>query len=411
MLNRIIGCLSALLILFVAQHELGAQSEPGPSQKGLQLHVPTLKKVDTLLERAVTDGKLVGCNALIFHSGKEAYYGQFGQQDARQDTPIRRNTIFRIYSMSKPITSVAAMQLVEKGLLKLDEPVDTYLKPLGDLKVAKIESKQIAKELPLERRMLVRDLLRHTSGLTYGFFANTPVDNLYKQKGILFRDRDIAEMVNKLGEIPLKTQPGTKFEYSISTDVLGRVIEVASGQSLDRYLKENIFSPLEMHDTSFVVPEDKLDRFAEMYREARGKLVPSPAMSSARFVNPDNKFFSGGGGLCSTIDDYLKFCQMLIHEGRAGNATILRPETLEEMFTNQLQSIQNPPSGFRFGLGFRISPGKLGEDYSWGGIAGTRFWVNPKQKLIVLFMTQVNPYGQRNYGRQIRKISYEALIR
>ena len=396
------------LILLICSGLFGSQTSLAQKRQ-LVLNPEKLTAIDELLTQAVDDEKLVGCSALVFHNGKEKYFKAFGKRDAKKDLPVQRDTIFRIYSMSKPITSVAAMQLVEQGKMKLDDPVSKYLKPFADLRVAKIVDEKI-EEIAPKREMTVRDLLRHTSGLSYGFFDNTQVDKLYVKKGILLTDRNLEEMVKKLGTVPLKHHPGSRFEYSASTDVLGRLVEVVSGQRFDQFLRKNIFDPLEMKDTSFVVPKQKQSRLAEMYRPRGGKLIPSPAFSSARFLNPDNEFFSGGGGLCSTIDDYLNFSQMLTNGGEFNGRRVLKAETLKQMFTNQLDSIDQPSSGFRFGLGFRISPGKLGSDYSWGGIAGTRFWVNPEQKLIVLFMTQINPYGRRNFGRRIRGIGYQALL-
>ena len=252
--------------------------------------------------------------------------------------------------------------------------------------------------------MTVRDLLRHTSGLTYGFFGDTPVDQAYRRAGILMLDADLQDMTNKLSRIPLLHQPGTRFHYSASTDVLGRIVEVASGQSFKSYLEANVFQPLKLQDTFFTVPQKKQNRFSEMYRFQENRLIPANKLSSVRFVNEKNTFYSGGGGLCSTMSDYLRFTSMLLAEGTLDGKQILKPESIKQMTSNQLPKGAASES-FQFGLGFRIN--EQGH-YSWGGAAGTRFWVDPKNKMITIFMVQINPY-RGGHGEKFKKLAYEAL--
>ena len=274
--------------------------------------------------------------------------------------------------------------------------------PLGEVKVLTDDG-----EVDPVRPITVRDLLRHTSGLTYGFFGDTDVDKAYRSAGLLMWDRDIEQTVEKLSKIPLLHQPGTRWHYSVSTDVLGRLVEVASGQRFDEYLAEHIFQPLEMIDTSFMVPKEKRDRFAQMYRpDGPDALKPSARMASARFINMQNKYFSGGGGLCSTTRDYLRFARALLNGGELDGKRIIKEETLDQMTTNQLTG-EAKPGGFQFGLGFAISP--EGE-FSWGGAAGTRFWVNPKRNMINVFMIQINPY-RGGYGGKIKDIVFKADLR
>jgi CubicO group peptidase (beta-lactamase class C family) len=321
------------------------------------------------------------------------------------------DTIFRIYSMSKPVTSVAAMILVEEGKVELDAPISRYLPELAEIKVLvetkADDGKARHEEVPLERAVTVHDLLRHTSGFTYGFFGNSEVDKRYKSAGILVTDRTLENTVKKLSQIPLMHQPGTRWHYSVSTDVLGRVIEVASGQSLAEFLQKRIFEPLGMEDTFFTVPQKKLPRLAQMYApDGSGGLKPAHPVQSYRFVNSSNRFYSGGGGLCSTASDYLAFCRMLLNEGKLGSARILRPETVRSMRTNQLDDgVQRSP-GFQFGLGFRIDRDGT---YSWGGAAGTRFWIDPKNKLITIYMVQINPTDQFNFGGEMKKLVYDSM--
>ena len=357
-------------------------------------------EIDTILKKEVEDGDAIGHSALVFHQGKVVYYQQEGQRKASKELSIERDTIFRIYSMSKPITSVAVMQLVEQGKIDLDAPISKYMPVLGKLKVL-----TDGETVPARREITARDLLRHTSGLTYGFFGNTKVDQTYRNKGVLLTDENLEGMVKKLGEIPLLHQPGKRFHYSVSTDVLGRLVEVVSEKRFGDYLKSSIFDPLEMGDTFFTVPKEKRPRFAEIYEQRGGKLKPKSPLASIRFVN-ENEFDSGGGGLCSTIDDYLKFCQALLNRGERNGKRILKSETLKQMFTNQLESIDQHSDSFKFGLGFRCFPEG---DFGWGGAAGTRFWVHPEKQTAILYMVQINPYGRRNVGNRIRRVVYQAV--
>ena len=332
----------------------------------------------------------------------------WGAADQAADKPIKADTIFRIYSMSKPVTSVAVMMLVEQGKIDLDVPVSEYLPELSNLKVLVVEGEgddRKFKEVDAKRPTTARDLLRHTSGLTYGFFGSSEVDKRYLAAGILY-ENTVAETVTKLSKLPLKHQPGTRFEYSVSTDVLGRLVEVASGERFDRFLRTHIFAPLGMRDAFFNVPIEKLDRLAEMYAPDGNGLKPAAAQRSRRLVNPDNRFFSGGGGLCCTTRDDLRFCQMLLNGGMLDGKRIINSETIAEMTKNQLGEEVRGRGGFQFGLGFAISDRGV---YSWGGAAGTRFWIDPVNQFIGIFMIQINPYGGRNYGDQMKTIVYRAL--
>lgn len=383
-----------------------AESQVSEKAGELGFDIRKLESISRNLSSKINQGEAVGCSALVCRNNEEVYFGQWGYQNQRKQVPLKRNTIFRIYSMSKPITSIAAMQLVEKGKLDLDAPITVYLPEFAELKVLADEPNAV--EVAAKRKMTTRDLMRHTSGLTYGFFGNTKVDQKYRNNGVLVTDLNLKSTVGKLAKIPLLNHPGTKFHYSASTDVLGRVVEVVSKQPLDEYLKTNIFDPLEMSDTFFSVPTEKQDRFAELYKpDKQGTLAVANPIQSIRFYDQSNAFFSGGGGLCSTIDDYLKFCQMLLAEGNVKEKQIIKSETMKQIFSNQLVQIeQSPGRQFKFGLGFRIFPEG---DYGWGGAAGTRFWVNPDKDLAIIFMTQIMPYGRRNMGESVRDAVYSAM--
>ncbi len=363
-----------------------------------------LSRIDSTVQEWIDRSRLVGCSAMILKDGQVAWYRSWGQQDREKGIDTDRKTIYRIYSMTKPVTSVAVMQLVEHGRIGLDDPVSRYLPELDHL--------QVTGDVPLRRAITVRDLLTHTSGLTYGFFGDTPVDREYRRLGVLMMDRDLGHLVDKLGNIPLLYQPGTRFHYSASTDVLGRLVEVVSETSLADYFEQAIFRPLGMVDSSFMVAPDQRDRFAQMYAPdpESGQLVPAPQWESFRFHNQANRFYSGGAGLCSTIDDYGRFAMMLAGGGQLDGVRLLQPETLAQMYTSQLEHLDQPPRrGFRFGLGFSIEDrGRYGTDYSWGGAAGTRFWSNPDQQTAILFMTQLKPIGDE-FGETVRDLAYQAL--
>ncbi len=392
-MSPLLACLLSSL-LCQAQEPVFRVVDPGT----VQLDGKKLESIDAYMQKQVEEGEVVGCLGLIARGDKVAYFRTWGDMNREKKQPMQADTIFRIYSMSKPITSVAAMQLVEQGKMNLDDPVSKYLPALKDMQVL-----NGAKSIPAKTAITVRHVMSHQAGFTYGFFGNTEVDQAYRKAGILMFEPTIEDTVRKLGKIPLQFEPGTRFHYSVATDVLGRLVEVVSGERFDRYLEKHIFEPLKMVDTSFMVPKEKLNRFAEMYREDSGQLKPSNRWSNARFVNPANKYFSGGGGLCSTTNDYLRFCRALLHGGDLDGVRILKADSIKQMTTNQLKT-----PGFRFGLGFRITP--EGE-YSWGGAAGTRFYINPKRNLIGIYMIQINPYGNRKHGGKMREITRAADMR
>lgn len=361
-----------------------------------------LAALDELFEADVEAGRLVGCLALVARGDDVAYARTFGQRDREAELPMTEDTIFRIYSMSKPITSVAVMMLVERGKLELDAPVAEYLPEFEDVKVL-----EDGEEVAPEQAMTVRDLLRHTSGLTYGFFGNSPIDQRYKRAGILSRQKDLDELSRKLATIPLLHQPGTRWHYSVSTDLLGRLVEVATDQRFGDFLQEQLFAPLGMTDTSFTVPKQEQGRLAQMYRRGGDGLVPSPPLSSWRFLF-ENEFDSGGGGLCSTAGDYLRFARMLLGEGVLDGVRVLKAETVREMTRDQLEELPGRSRGFRFGLGVSID--RKGR-YGWGGAAGTRFWVDPRNGEIGLFMVQINPYTAGEYEGRMKRLVEQARAR
>jgi CubicO group peptidase (beta-lactamase class C family) len=309
-------------------------------------------------------------------------------------------------SMTKPITTVAAMILVDEGKIGLDDPVSKYLPEFKNLRVLAGKDKG-DETVEAKREPTIRDLMRHTAGLTYGFFGKSAIDQLYKKMGILSTPGDtLQDMVVKLGKLPLRFQPGTHWNYSVGVDVLGRVVEVVSGKPLDEFFAERIFKPLDMKDTGFFVPEEKWDRFTGSHgenKESKKLIVTEPAAKSRFRTKP--KLLSGGGGAVGTARDYLRFCQMMLNGGELDGVRILKKETVAEMIRNQLEEeamkAKNDGKadvGEGFGLGFGVQVGKdnpvtgrkVGE-YWWGGAASTHFWISPKQDLVVVALEQFMP--------------------
>ena len=381
-----------------------------------------LTRLDATFQKIIDDKELPGVTVMIARKGKLVYQKSFGFQDREKAIPMANDSIFRIYSMTKPIASVAALILVEEGKLHLAEPVSKYIPEFKDMKVGidtvDANGKVSFSTVPAKRQMTVQDLLRHTSGLTYGAPLNdkTTVQKMYKEAGIGLTAKSLAEFAQNLAKLPLAYEPGTTYEYSHSTDILGRVVEVASGKNLDEFIRERILQPLKLNDTHFILPGDKLSRLAEPQ--------PNP-QTGARlelldFTKPAT-FLAGGHGLVSTAGDYIRFCQMMLNGGELEGARILASRTVAYMVSNHVGpnigvgTVWNPGNGYGFGLGFAVRkepglaewPGSVG-DYYWGGYAGTYFWMDPKEQLTVTYMSQ--EINRRNHYRiLVRDLVYQAL--
>lgn len=391
-----------------------------------------LTNIGAVMNRHISEKRIPGASGLIARRGKIAYQETFGMADVEAGKPMQMDTIHRIYSMSKPITSVAVMMLYEEGKFQLNDPVAKYLPEFAKMQVA-IEEKDpqtgqsVMKTVPAKRPITVRDLLRHTAGLTYGVFGDTVVDREYRKARILGQ-LNLADFVTDLAAIPLQYEPGTRWHYSVSVDVLGRLVEVLSGKPFDQFLQERIFTPLEMHDTGFVVPAAKKDRLAKLYTITKeGKLQPITVCSTRQecyegFPNAVPNFLqsmgmlSGGGGLTSTAYDYLRFCQMMLNQGQYDGKRLLSRKTVQLMSSDNLGTIPGMGPGMGFGLGFAVSkaPGEAGMmgspgEYNWGGAAGTRFWIDPQEELIGIFMIQILPHTGLEYGSEFRVLTYQAI--
>jgi CubicO group peptidase (beta-lactamase class C family) len=401
-----------------------------------------LDRIDAHLKNRYVDaGRFPGTQLLIYRRGKVAHSAVQGYADLERKVPVKDDTIFRIYSMTKPITSIAFMMLLEEGLVALDEPVHKYIPEWKNLGVFVAGNAPAFLTRPPSRPMLIVDLLRHTSGLTYGFQQRSNVDAAYREAkiGEVLKAGTLDTMIADLAKIPLEFSPGEAWNYSVATDVIGYLIGKISGQPFEQFLKERIFNPLGMSDTDFHVPKEKAHRFAACYSadppgkmtfhatERKGALTLQDDPATSSFLAPPS-LISGGGGLCSTAADYLTFCRALINGGEVGGVRLIGPKTLQLMTSNHLPGGVDLPAmsrslfseaaynGIGFGLGFAVTmepaktliPGSPGE-YNWGGAATTSFWIDPAEELITIFMTQVMPSSAYPLRRELRTLVYSAI--
>ncbi|MGA7809571.1 serine hydrolase domain-containing protein [Bradyrhizobium sp.] len=394
-----------------------------------------------LKTRYIEAGRFPGTQLVVYRRGKLVHSTAQGHADLERKVPVKPDTIFRIYSMTKPITTTAFMMLVEQGLVALDEPVHKYIPEWKNLGVFVAGTTPAFLTRPPARPMLIVDLLRHTSGLTYGFQQRSNVDAAYREKkiGEVEKAGTLDTMIAELAKIPLEFSPGEAWNYSVSTDVIGYLIGKISGRPFEQFLKEHIFDPLGMTDTDFFVPPDKAHRLAACYsadpqggmnfhaadRKGTLTLQDDPATSSF-LARPE--LISGGGGLCGTAADYLTFCRALLNGGELEGIRLLGPKTLALMTANHLPGGRDLPEmsrslfseaayqGIGFGLGFSVTmdpaktliPGSRGE-YAWGGAASTAFWIDPAEELIAIFMTQVLPSSAYPIRRELRTLVYSAI--
>ncbi len=381
--------------------------------------------------RYLNNNKLPCMATLVSRGGSVVHEAYRGNSVLGGDQPIGPETIFRIYSMTKPVTSLAAMMLFEEGDLRLDHPVSRYIPEFADTKVWAGGSMDGPELKVPEREIDIRDLFTHTSGLTYGFLFQHPVDAMYREHKIARPDETLEEMCKRLAGLPLVFSPGTRWNYGHSTDVLGRVIEVISGQPLDVFLQERIFTPLGMEDTGFYVPEAKWPRLMACYSRdpASGEVSLSDgAGAESRAYRSRPIMLNGGGGLVSTLRDYHRFCLCLLNGGSLGDARLISPKTWEFMAQNHLPGGASIKSmgdktfsearmeGNGFGLGGSViidvaetlQPGSEG-NFSWGGLANTFFWIDPTEELIAIQMTQMIPSGCYPIRPQFQQLVYAAI--
>jgi len=389
-----------------------------PPEK-IGLSTPRLKRLMSVLEREVAGARLPGAVAVVVRHGKTALFDSVGQINPATGEAMHRDARFRVYSMTKPIVSVAAMMLVEQGRMLLSDAVGEHLPEFARQQVAaQADGKPTL--VPVHRAATVHDLLRHTAGMTYEFLGSSPVQRQYTQLRIGSRERTLAEFTQQLASLPLMYQPGSVFEYSRATDVLGRVIEVVSGQSLQDFLRGQIFEPLGMPNTAFTVPPEFHDQIAEPFARDPDGGIQMKVID----VRRDAALASGGGGLISTAPDYARFLQFMLNRGELDGVRLLGPQTVDFMTCDHLGDIPVAatgsmallPAGHGFGLGFAVRkhlgvasvPGSIGT-YFWGGLAGTTFFVDPKLDLFAILMLQAP--NQREYYRMLfRNMVYAALL-
>lgn len=387
--------------------------------------------VPSLAENYVATGAIPGALLMIWRRGALVHLDMAGHSDLARGQPVREDAIYRIYSMTKPVTSVALLMLLEDGKIALDDPVSRFIPGFAGLGVHAGGGEPFSTTAP-SRPMLVIDLLRHTSGLTYGFHNRTPVDAAYRRLNIGAADTQgrLAAMIAQLETLPLEFSPGEQWNYSVATDVAGYLVEKLSGMTLGDFFRNRIFLPLNMHDTGFFVPAEKLDRFTTCYQVEGGRLVVQDDARASTFAAPP-RLESGGGGLVGTAGDYMRFCRMLLNGGSLDCAQMLSPKTMALMTMNHLphdrQMTQMMPatglfdetgySGVGFGLGVSVTvdlpatrlPGSVGE-FAWGGAASTVFFVDPKEDMAVVFMTQVLGAPERvRLRRDLRTLVYGAM--
>lgn len=410
----VVWVLAAVVGAWPAYGEMPLPLADKPEDVGLSS--AQLDRIEAVTRQHIDAGLVPGAVMLVARHGKIAWFKTMGHRDRGAGDPMRPEAIFRIYSMTKPIVSVAAMMLVEEGRMQISDPVAQFLPEIGKMQVG-TEKNDPAGKPTLElvepaRPMTVQDLLRHTSGLIYGGRGTSLINTAYAEAKIGDRTATSEEFVTRLSHLPLRFSPGTRWEYGVSTDVLGRVVEVVSGKPLGVFLKERIFQPLGMPDTAFHVSADKLARAAQPWQRPGG-----PPMTRRFDVAQIPRFESGGGGLTSTMDDYLRFALMLANTGELDDARLLGRKTVEFMTADHVAGIPGRPPGLGFGLGFEVRrvtgaaglPGSIGE-YGWSGNAGTLFWIDPKEELIAIYLVQVNDGDRIMLRNQFRTMVQAAII-
>jgi CubicO group peptidase (beta-lactamase class C family) len=394
-LHQVIACTSSPSEIF-----------PKVNPKEVGLSPEGLNRIDKLVSRQINDGKIPGAVTLIIRNGKAAHFHAAGKMD--ENKPMGEDAIFRIASMTKPITSSAVMILYQKGKISLDEPVSKYIPEFKTVQVGVRQEGKPLTLIPPTTPITIRQLLTHTAGITYRFEEIEPWASLYKDAGVSDglskTEGTIADDVKKLAKLPLMHQPGEKFSYGLSTDVLGYLIEVVSKMSLDEYLKQSLFEPLKMNDTYFQIPPEKLDRLAAVYNQMPDRTIQKLDEGPIEIGNlvysawiPDKTtYYSGGVGLFSTAMDYARFLQMLLNGGELDGKRILRRNSVEMMTTNQTEKLHTVIGLRGFGLGFGLNNDHT---YGWSGFFHTTFFVDPHKKMIGIFMSQKYPADNRFHER------------
>lgn len=409
----------ALLLFVFAQVVAALPPKTGTNDVGLSAE--RLRRVHGLVQRYIDNGEIAGAVSLVARRGEVAYFESQGVMDLEARKPMQKDTIFRLASMTKPITSLAVMMLHEEGRFLLDDPVSKFLPEFKSPKLAIANAPNERYEggyrlVPADREITIRHLLTHTAGLASGTSGVT--SDAVKKLSADRKPEDLLENhIRRLAQLPLNFHPGTAWEYGPATDVLGRLVEVVSGQPLDQFFRNRILDPLGMKDTWFYLPQERVSRLASAYaREKAGGLAKLTASGPA---NPAGRYFAGGGGLAGTAEDYFRFCQMLLNGGKLENTRLVSRKTIEMMTANHISKLplwQDTYRGYGFGLGFRVRQdlgesmtlGSVGE-YGWGGAYGTYFWIDPKEQLIGILMIQLMPYAPLNIRPEFQNAVTQAI--
>ena len=414
-MKRTMLALALLFVATMAHAENGVLSKAA-SPEDVGLSSTQLKRLEAATQKNIDDGLMPGAVMLVARRGKVAWMSVQGKRAPDADDAMKFDSIFRIYSMTKPITSLVLMQLVEEGRLQVYDPVAKYLPEIGKMKVGTevtVDGRPALRLSDPERAMTVQDLLRHTAGLTYGNRGTSLVHKAYIDAKIGDRTATNEEMVKRLSGVPLLFTPGERWDYSVSVDVQGRLIEVLTGKTLMEAFNERVFQPLGMVDTAFQVPAAKLARAAQPGQKPNG-----PPMTPRFKVDDGAKYESGGGGLLGTTEDYLRFSLALANGGAFQGKRIIGRKTLEFMTADHVGNRPGRPDGFGFGLGFEVHT-KLGGDsalmgsvgeYGWSGAAGTTFWVDPKEQLVGIYMVQASADDTRFLRNQFRSMVQAAIV-
>jgi CubicO group peptidase (beta-lactamase class C family) len=388
-----------------------------------------LARIDGWMQSLVASGKLAGVSTAVMRRGQVVYQRAEGLADKARGLAMTDDTVVRIYSMTKPLTSTAIMMLYEEGRFQLDDPITRYLPYFANQRVYLGGSRGVLETAPAQRDITFRDLLTHTSGLTYGFMEANPVDGLYRSQGVDFQTQEVSleEVVKRAATMPLIAQPGTAWNYSIATDVLGHLVAVVSGRPFEDFLQDRVLRPLGMTDTDFFVRPENHARFAANYiRGTDGTLMLIDDPAESRYRTP-RALCSGGGGLVSTAGDYLRFCRMMLNKGELDGARLLGRKAVELMMSNHLRGdmadmgqarfSESTYEGIGFGLGFSVmldparaqilgTPGEC----AWGGAASTAFWIDPAEDMAVVLLTQLMPSSTYPIRRELRVLTYQAIV-
>ncbi|HMT09563.1 MAG TPA: serine hydrolase domain-containing protein [Pyrinomonadaceae bacterium] len=413
----------AILIIVALAITTFGQELPKAKPELVGMSAAKLSQLSSVLDGYVNEGRLPGGVAMVLRKGKVAYVHSFGKSDREANSPMAEDTIFRIASQSKALTSVAIMMLQEDGKLLVSDNLSKYIPEFANSTVAVPKDGGGYDVVKAKRQITIRDLLTHTSGISYGFGPAKDKWEAAKIQNWYFADRDepIGETVKRMAALPMDAHPGEKYIYGYSTDILGVVVEKASGKTLEEFLNERILKPLDMKDTSFYLPTNKTERLAAVFSVKDGKLEraaqPGLGVGQGHYINGPRKSFSGGAGLLSTARDYGRFLQMLANGGELNGKRLISRKSVEQMTSDQLRDIKYSAAGQGFGLGFSVvkdvgaygSPSSVGE-FGWGGAYHSNYWVNPQEQLVVVYMTQVIPAtGLDDYGK-LRAMIYSSLI-